>query len=230
MKKALFLLLVALGMLLNTACENEPHKVITYITTPEVQAKIYGGLAGTYSGKLIVVMEDTAKHVIKNEEGTWVKQAMRDSVPNYTYIVEGLNRQRITLEKFPFKWLSRVVSDAELREALKTCPDTPLTIDYELHGDPLAPNSHQGTLSYTTHPVSFDVVLAGTTHRVTVEFTNSLRSLIDADDPENWRIGSLQMEVSKVLVDGELIESFDDAWTKLPTPLFLIHLWGEKVE
>ena len=90
MKKTLSLLIIALGVLLAAACENEPHQAPSYITSAEMKAKISEGLQGTYTGKLIVETDDTTSHVMHNTDGTWVRQSWVDSIPAFTYTASAL--------------------------------------------------------------------------------------------------------------------------------------------
>lgn len=236
MKKTLSLLIIALGVLLAAACENEPHQAPSYITSAEMKAKISEGLQGTYTGKLIVVMDDTTSHVKHNADGTWIRQSYVDSIPAFTYSVSALTMgdapatAHVTLPNFPIRWLARSVSNRELREALKDYPDATLELDYELHGEAYAPNSHTGYLQAKSLPLDLDVTLAGTKHKLTLEFHDVLDLAITADEPGSWRISFIQMDVSKVLLDGETLEVFDDAWTPAPSPAFLINLQGEKAK
>lgn len=236
MKKPLSLLFIALALLLTAACDNEPHQVLSYITTAEMKAKISNGLQGTYTGKLLVVMDDTTSHIMKNEDGTWERKAYCDSVPSFIYTVspfttaESPATAHVTLQNFPIRWLARAVSNRELREVLKDCPDTPLELDYELHGETYAPDSHNGYLRAKPHSLDLNLTLAGTTHKLTVEFDTPVSLLISADNPNSWQISYIQMEIRKVLLDSETLEVFDDAWTNAPSPSFLINLEGEKVE
>lgn len=234
MKNLLSILIIALGMFLAAACENEPHQVVSYITSPEMTAKISEGLQGTYTGKLVVVMDDTTSHVMHNADGTWVRQSYVDSIPAFTYTVSALTKgdgaptAHVTLPHFPIRWLARSVSNRELSEALKDCPDASLSLDYELHGEIYMPESHKGYLRAKSLPLEVDVTLAGTTHRLTLEFHDALDLAITADEPDSWRISYIQLDVSRVLFDGELLEVFDDAWSTEPSPAFLIHLEGAK--
>lgn len=234
MKKTLSLLIITLGMLFTAACENEPHQVQYYITSPEMTAKISESLQGTYTGKLIVVMDDTTSHIQNNADGTWVRQPYVDSIPSFTYTVsalvkgDGAPTAHVTLPNFPIRWLARSVSNRELREVLKDYSDASLELDYELRGETYMPESHKGYLRAKSHPLELDVTLAGTTHKLTLEFKDILNLAITADDPESWCISYIQMSVSKVLLDGELLEVFDDAWTTALSPTFLIHLQGVK--
>lgn len=235
MKKALSLLFIALGILLSAACENEPHQVVSYITSPEVAAKISQGLQGDYSGKLLVIMDDTTSHIMHNEAGTWERRAYRDSVRNFKYSVTPLNvnsspaTAHITLSNFPICWLSRAVSNAELRTALKDYPNVPLELELTLHGEMYNPDSHEGYLRVNPLPLELDITLAGTSHKLTIEFDKCTHYTINADDSSSWPIAQVQMEVAKLLIDDELLEEFDVAWTTTPSPEFLIHLRGEKV-
>lgn len=77
-------------------------------------------------------------------------------------------------------------------------------------------------------PLDLDVTLARTTHKLTLVFKDVLDLVITADEPDSWRIPYIQLNVSKVLLDGELLEVFDDAWTAAPSPTFLINLQGVK--
>lgn len=234
MKKTLSLLIVALGILLAAACENEPRQVVSYITTPEMTAKISEGLQGDYTGKLVVMMDDTTSYIMHNADGTWVRQMYVDSIPAFTYTVSALTKgggaatTHVTLPNFPICWLARSVSNSELREALKNHPDASLELDYELHGEAYAPESHKGFLIAKSLPLELDVTLAGTKHKLALEFNNVLDLAITADEPDSWRIPYIQLNVSKVLLDGELLEAFDDAWTAAPSPTFLINLQGVK--
>lgn len=234
MKKTLSILIVALGMILAAACENEPHQVQSYITSPAVMAKISEGLQGTYTGKLLVVMDDTTSHIMHNAEGTWERKAYVDTIPAFTYSVSALTKgdgaatAHVTLPHFPIRWLARSVSNRELRKALKDHPDATLELDYELHGEAYVPESHKGYLRAKSLPLNLDVPLAGTPHKLTLEFKDVLDLIITADEPDSWRISYIQMDVSKVLLDGEILEVFDDAWTAGPSPTFLINLQGVK--
>lgn len=234
MKKTLSLLIVALGMILAAACENEPRQVVSYITTPKMTAKVSEGLQGTYTGKLLVVMDDTTSHIMHNAEGTWERKSYVDSIPDFTYTVSALTKgdgaatAHVTLPNFPIHWLARSVSNRELREALKNQPDAAIELDYELHGEAYAPESHKGFLNAKSLPLELDVTLAGTPHKLTLEFNDVLDLAITADEPDSWRISYIQMNVSKVLLDGETLEVFDDAWTTAPSPAFLINLQGVK--
>lgn len=234
MKKTLSILIVALGIILAVACDNEPHQVQSYITSPEMMAKVSEGLQGTYTGKLIVVMDDTTSHIMHNADGTWERKAYVDSIPAFTYTVSALSKgdgaatAHVTLPNFPIRWLARSVSNSELREALKNHADASLELDYELHGEAYAPESHKGYLRAKSLPHELDVTLAGTTHKLTLEFHDVLDLVITADEPDSWRISYIQLNVSKVFLDGELLEAFDDAWTAAPSPTFLIKLQGVK--
>lgn len=236
MKKTLSLLIVALGILLAAACENEPRQVVSYITTPEMTAKVSEGLQGTYTGKLLVVMDDTTSHIMHNADGTWERKAYVDSIPAFTYTVSALTKgdgaatAHVTLPNFPIRWLARSVSNRELREALKDHPDASLSIDYELRGETYMPESHKGYLRAKSLPLELGVTLAGTKHKLTLEFNDVLDLAITADDPDSWHISYIQMDVSKVLLDGEIFEVFDDAWTAAPSPTFLINLQGVKAD
>lgn len=250
MKKTLSILIAALGMILAAACENEPHQVQSYITSPAMMAKISEGLQGKYTGKLLVVMDDTTSHIMHNAEGTWERKAYVDSIPAFTYSVSALTKTslqsglplqseraggeagaataHVTIPHFPIRWLARSVSNSELRKALKDHPDATLELDYELHGETYVPESHKGYLRAKSLPLDLDVTLAGTTHKLTLEFKDVLDLVITADDSDSWRISYIQMDVSKVLLDGEILEVFDDAWTAAPSPTFLINLQGVK--
>lgn len=235
MKSLLSLFVIALGMLLAVACENEPRHISTYITSPEVMAKVSEGLQGTYTGKLIVVMDDTTSHIMHNADGTWVRQPFVDSVPNFTYTVSPLLKgngsatAHVVLPNFPIRWLARSISNREIREALKESSVLPLELDYELRGETYAPNSHNGYLRAKSLPLEFDVSLAGKPHSLTLEFHDVMDLAITADAPDSWRVSVVQMNVSKVLLDGEILEIFDNAWTDAPSPTFFISLRGNKV-
>lgn len=200
------------AMLLSfTACENEPVQKVYYIQLAKVQAELCEGVKGDYEGRLMAVMCDTAKHEREDEEGTWVRKAMRDSILAFPYMVGGYARPFVTIPDFPVSWLSKVVPHAELAEALRTQPNISLTLAYQIKHESFSTDirSKKGKVILFPSPTAFYLNFGGSRHLVTLEFSNSNTEYeILADDESTWNIDHIRLSLENVRIDGK--RAFDN--------------------
>lgn len=214
----LFFLLMCL-----TSCEHEPVQKVYYMDLQKVQAELCEGVKGNYEGRLQAIMCDTAKHEREDEEGTWVRKAMRDSILAFPYMVGGYARPFVTIPGFPVSWLSKVVPHAELAEALRTLPNISLTLAYQIKHESFNTDirSKKGRIVLFPSPVAFYLDFGGSRHLVTLEFSNNNTEYeIMADDESTWNIDHIRLSLEDVRIDGK--RAFDNR------ALFVVHIDGEK--
>lgn len=208
-----------------TACEHEPVQKVFYIDLAKVQAELCEGMKGDYEGRLMAVMCDTAKHEREDEEGTWVRKAMRDSILAFPYMVGGYGRPFVTIPDFPISWLSKVVPHAELAEALRTQPNISLTLAYQIKHESFSSDirSKKGRIVLFPSPVALYTTFGGSRHLVTFEFTNgSTEFEIQADDESTWNIDHIRLSLNDVRIDNK--RAFDNR------ALFEVWIDGKKKE
>lgn len=194
-----------------TACENEPVQKVYYIELTKVQTELHEGVKGDYEGRLMAVMCDTAKYEREDEEGTWVRKAMSDSVLAFPYMVGGYGRPFVTIPDFPISWLSKVVPHAELAEALRTQPNISLTLAYQIKHESFSTDirSKKGRIVLFPSPVAFYMTFGGSRHLVTFEFSNGSTGFeILADDESTWNIDHIRLSLEDVRIDGK--RAFDN--------------------
>ncbi len=214
-----------LAVLLLAACEHEPVQKVYYIQMSKVQQELSNGMKGDYEGRLRVIMSDTAKHQRVDEEGVWERRALRDSVLSFPYVVGGYTAPFVTIPDFPVSWVSRVVCDPELKEALRTQPNISLTLGYQIRhdfGDDV--KSKKGRIILGPSPVTFYVNLGGSRRLVTLHFSNSnVTYEIQADDESTWNLNHIRLSLIDVIIDGKRLGEFDDFNNQ---PLFEVFIDG----
>ena len=200
------------AMLLSfTACEHEPMQKVYYMDLQKVQTELCEGVKGDYEGRLRAIMCDTARYECEDEEGTWVRKSMRDSILSFPYMAGGYARPFVTIPDFPISWLSKVVPHAELAEALRTQPNISLTLAYQIKHESFSSDirSKKGRIVLFPSPVALYMTFGGSRHLVTFEFSNgSTESEIQADDESTWNIDHIRLSLENVRIDGK--RAFDN--------------------
>lgn len=195
------------------SCDNEPVQKVHYIDLQKVQVDLCNGVKGEYEGQLVVIMSDTAKHQREDEEGVWVRKALRDTIVNFPYMVGGYGNPFITIPDFPISWLTNTVSNPELKEALRTQPNISLTLAYQIKHDHLSPDikSKTGRITLFPSPVALYISFGGSRHLVTLNFSNNSESYpIQADDASTWNINHIRLSLQNVRIDGKTEENLGD--------------------
>lgn len=202
---------VFLVFLLFTACDNEPVQKVYYIHLQKVQQELCNGVKGDYEGRLRVIMSDSARHIWKDEEGTWVRTALVDSILAFPYMVNGYNEQFITIPDFPISWLSNTVSHPELKEALRKQPNISLTLAYQIQHDFTSDiRSKTGRLFFFPSPVALYLNYGGNRHLITLNFTNGNEEYtIQADDESTWNINHIRLSLRNIRIDGNTVENIN---------------------
>lgn len=215
MKQKILLIFAFAGALVMQSCHKDPYFTYGYIRTEEVQKKLCDGISGSYTGRLIILMQDTAMHATKNEDGNWTRKSVREEIKAFQYTIGGYGNQNVFLQQFPIGWLGRVVSDKALAAALSKVEPRDIVASYAIHGYESL-QDHTGEIRYTFAPVSLTLDYGGTTHLVTIHIKADMTYLIDADNPSSWSHLGMQFEVEQIDVDGKKNEFFTDGWDNSP--------------
>lgn len=210
MKKGMFFVLLAI-MAIVCSCDREPIYRYSYIKQHGLDKVMADSIAGTYEGKLRVVMFDGSEEKFQDENGTWVRTADVDSILNYKYTAGGFSDRRISLPDFPVSWVANCIKDKDQKEALRKLPNTTLQIDYDIKGDQ-SQRIHMGYISFKVHPVELSFEMNGEEHVAELFFNDNSVWALDADDKDTWIMPNLGIDLTQLRIDGKVTYFFNDQW------------------
>lgn len=189
------------------SCDREPIHRYSYIKQHGLDKEIADNFAGTYEGKLRVLMFDGSKEKFQNEDGTWSRIADEDSIMNYKYTVGGFSDMRISYPDFPVSRVANCIKDKALKEAFAKLPDTTIEVDYDIKGDP-APEVPIAYVYFKSHPVVLTFEMNGEKHEAEFIFADNNVWEIHADDKSEWRIPNYEIDLVYLKIDGKDTDYF----------------------
>lgn len=201
MKKGMFFVLLAI-MAIVCSCDREPVYRYTYIQQHGLDKMIADSLAGTYEGKLRVVMLDGSEEKFQGENGTWWRVGYEDSILNYEFMVGGYYDRKISYPDFPISWVANCIKDKALKEAFAKLPNTNIQGDYKIKGDP-TPEIHTAYINFNWHPVVLSFEMNGEEHIAEFRFDDRTIYVIDADDKDTWCLPNIGLDLSQLKIDGK---------------------------
>lgn len=207
MKKGIFFVLLAI-MAIVCSCDREPIHRYSYIKQHGLDKEIVDSLAGTYEGKLRVLMFDGSEEKFQDENGTWKRTADSDSILNYKFTIGGFSDKQISFPDFPISWVANCIKDKTLKEAFAKLPNTTLLVDYEINGDPI-PEIHRGYICFKSHPLVLTFEMNGEEHVAEFLIEDNTNYMIDADKKDSWRtITNFSMDLVQLKIDDKVTNYF----------------------
>lgn len=201
MKKGIFLVLLAI-MATVCSCDREPIPIVSYIKQHGLDKEIADSLAGTYEGKLRVLMFDGNEEKFQDESGVWKRVAYVDSILNYKFTIGGFSNRQISFPDFPISWVANSIKDKTLKETFAKLPNTSILFDYEINGDPV-PGIHMGYMYFKSHPIVLTFKMNGEEHKAEFIFADNSIWSIDADDKSAWQIPHFGIQLTWLKIDGK---------------------------
>lgn len=208
MKKRMFFMLLAL-MAIICSCNHEPTFNYSYVKQNGLDKGIADSLAGTYEGRLRVVMFDGDEKKFQDENGSWVRVSDKDSVLNYKFTVGGFSDKRLSFPDFPISWVANCFKDKALKEAFAKLPNTTIEVDYDIKGDPV-PGIHNAYISFKAHPLVLTFEMNGEEHEAEFIFDDTTVWGINADDRSLWHISNYGIDLAQLTIDGK--ETYFSQW------------------
>ena len=187
------------------SCDREAVPIDRYILRTEVQKEISNYLSGTYTCDLRLYMFDGDNQKIQTEDGTWVREADKDTIPNYKYVIGGYDDQQVVFLDFPASKVSNAIKDNSLKEALSKLPDTSIYVDYQIRPDISNETSHKGVIQFNVHPLVLSFEMDGKEHTLELTFANTIGYEIDGDDRTTWHLpySNFVFDLEKLSIDGK---------------------------
>lgn len=122
----------------------------------------------------------------------------------------GYENRTVTLQQVPISWISFVIKDTKLAEAVKLLPDYDISIPYSFASsdEETGEASKMGKIIYSDSKVPVTLNYGGKQHLVFFNFKCPSQFVFDADK-RPISPGRIQLELKSIIVDNVIVQEID---------------------
>lgn len=129
MKKISMVIVAISAMISLSGCHEDPTYVDSYFQRQSVIEELSNELKGQYSSIFIPVIYNASQEQL-DYKSLWKGEVTENGQPIIHYTFGGYENQTVTLQQVPISWISFVIKDIKLAEAVKLLPDYDISIPY----------------------------------------------------------------------------------------------------
>jgi hypothetical protein len=124
--------------------------------------------------------------------------------------IGGYENRTVTLQQVPISWISFVIKDTKLAEAVKLLPDYDISIPYSFASsdEETGEASKMGKIIYSDSKVPVTLNYGGKQHLVLFNFKCPSQFVFDADK-RPISPGRIQLELKSIIVDNVIVQEID---------------------
>lgn len=130
--KKISMAIVAISAVISlSGCHEDPTYVDSYFQRQSVIEELSNELKGQYSSIFIPVIYNASQEQL-DYKSLWKGEVTENGQPIIHYTFGGYENRTVTLQQVPISWISFVIKDTKLAEAVKLLPDYDISIPYFL--------------------------------------------------------------------------------------------------
>ena len=126
MKKISMVIVAISAMISLSGCHEDPTYVDSYFQRQRVIEELSNELKGQYSSIFIPVIYNASQEQL-DYKSLWKGEVTENCQPIIHYTFGGYENRTVTLQQVPISWISFVIKDTKLAEAVKLLPDYDIT-------------------------------------------------------------------------------------------------------
>ena len=204
------MVIVAISAMISlSGCHEDPTYVDSYFLRQSVIEELSNELKGQYSSIFIPVIYNASKEQLDYKH-LWKGEVTEDGRPIIHYTFGGYENQTVTLQQVPISWISFVIKDTNLAEAVNLLPDYDISIPYSFASsyEETGGASKMGKIIYSDSKVPVTLNYGGKQHLVLFNFKCPLQFVFDADKRPIFP-GKIQLELKSIIVDNVIVQEID---------------------
>ena len=209
MKKISMVIVAISAMISLSGCHEDPTYVDSYFQRQSVIEELSNELKGQYSSIFIPVIYNTSQEQM-DYKSLWKGEVTENGQPIIHYTFGGYENRTVTLQQVPISWISFVIKDTKLAEAVKLLPDYDISIPYSFASsdEETGEASKMGKIIYSDSKVPVTLNYGGKQHLVLFNFKCPSQFVFDADK-RPISPGRIQLELESIIVDNVIVQEID---------------------
>ena len=209
MKKISMVIVAISAMISLSGCHEDPTYVDSYFQRQSVIEELSNELKGQYSNMFIPVIYNASKEQLDYKH-LWKGEVAEDGRPIIHYTFGGYENRTVTLQNVPISWISFIIKDLNLAEAVKLLPDYDISIPYSFASsdEETGGASKMGKIIYSDSKVPVTLNYGGKQHLVLFNFKCPVQFVFDADK-RPISSGRIQLELISIIVDNVIVQEID---------------------
>lgn len=209
MKKISMVIVAISAMISLSGCHEDPTYVDSYFQRQSVIEELSNELKGQYSSIFIPVIYNASQEQL-GYKSLWKGEVTENGQPIIHYTFGGYENRTVTLQQVPISWISFVIKDTKLAEAVKLLPDYDISIPYFFASsdEETGEASKMGKIIYSDSKVPVTLNYGGKQHLVLFNFKCPSQFVFDADK-RPISPGRIQLELKSIIVDNVIVQEID---------------------
>ena len=209
MKKISMVIVAISAMISLSGCHEDPTYVESYFQRQSVIEELSNELKGQYSSIFIPVIYIASQEQL-DYKSLWKGEVTENGQPIIHYTFGGYENRTVTLQQVPVSWISFIIKDLHLAEAVKQLPDYDISIPYSFvsSGEKTEGASNMGRIIYGDSSLPVTLNYGGEQHLVLFNFKCQSVSTFDADK-RPITPGRIQLELESIIVDNVIVQKID---------------------
>lgn len=204
------MVIVAISAMISlSGCHEDPTYVDSYFQRQSVIEELSNELKGQYSSIFIPVIYNASQKQM-DYKSLWKGEVTENGQPIIHYTFGGYENRTVTLQQVPISWISFVIKDTKLAEAVKLLPDYDISIPYSFASsdEETGEASKMGKIIYSDSKVPVTLNYGGKQHLVLFNFKCPSQFVFDADK-RPISPGRIQLELKSIIVDNVIVQEID---------------------
>lgn len=204
------MVIVAISAMISlSGCHEDPTYVDSYFQRQSVIEELSNELKGQYSSIFIPVIYNASQEQM-DYKSLWKGEVTENGQPIIHYTFGGYENRTVTLQQVPISWISFVIKDTKLAEAVKLLPDYDISIPYSFvsSDEETGGASKMGKIIYSDSKVAVTLNYGGQQHLVLFNFKCPSQFVFDADK-RPISPGRIQLELKSIIVDNVIVQEID---------------------
>ena len=209
MKKIITIVVAFIALFGFSGCHERPTYVNNYFQRQSVIEELSNDLEGQYSHMFIPVIYNASNEKL-DYKSLWKGEFSEHGLPIIHYTFGGYENRTVTLQQVPVSWISFIIKDLHLAEAVKQLPDYDISIPYSFvsSGEKTEGASNMGRIIYGDRSLPVTLNYGGEQHLVLFNFKCQSVSTFDADK-RPITPGRIQLELESIIVDNVIVQKID---------------------
>ena len=209
MKKITMAIVAVSAMISLSGCHKDPAYVDSYFQRQSVIEELSNELKGQYSNIFIPVVYNASQEKL-DYKSLWKGEVTENGQPVIHYTFGGYENRTVTLQNVPISWISFIIKDLNLAEAVKLLPDYDISIPYSFASsdEETEGASKMGKIIYSDSKVPVTLNYGGKQHLVLFNF-KCLSQFVFDTNKRPISPGRIQLELESIIVDNVIVQEID---------------------
>ena len=149
MKKIITIVVAIIALFGISGCHERLNYVNNYFQRQSVIEELSNDLEGQYRHMFIPVIYNASQEKL-DYKSLWKGEVTENGQPVIHYTFGGYENRTVTLQQVPVSWISFIIKDLHLAEAVKQLPDYDISIPYSFvsSGEKTEGASNMGRIIY----------------------------------------------------------------------------------